>query len=59
MQLAIADFFDKHGLHGLTLQKLQAHISTFEPDRKPLRLNDISTFLKTSYHLDFKKLDPA
>jgi hypothetical protein len=59
VQLAIQDYFEKFGLHELSLDKVQAHVTSFIPERKPIRKAYLSSILKTQYHLTFKKLDPA
>ena len=59
MHLAIEDYLQKHGVHGLTARKVQAHIHQFQPDKKPLRAPDVSYLLKNVYHLNFRKLDAA
>ena len=56
---AIQDYLERYGLHDLTLRKVQDHITSFIPERAPIRHYDISYILKKVYHLDYKQLDPA
>ena len=59
VHMAIQDYFEKFGLHEISLRKVQDHITSFIPDRAPIRQHDISFIMKKVYHLDYKHLDPA
>jgi len=59
VRLAIGDYLQHEGIHGLTLRKLQSHIVKFTPGQKPLCQGIISRLLRDVYHLDYKNQDPA
>jgi hypothetical protein len=59
VQEALRSYLFEHGTKDLTLKRVKHYMESLLQDGKTVSCREISFMLRTRYHLNFKKLNPA